>query len=89
MPASAREVAKLVGLPVAWTLCNDYHLVSRASQDGELVAPKSEMGRQFQGLARHLLAVTERPKPETSWKAGLKDLLPAPGRRRLRGRAHH
>jgi pilus assembly protein CpaE len=49
------QIESLLGVPVTFSLSNDYHGVHRALQAGRAVEPSSELGKQFAGLAANIL----------------------------------
>jgi len=59
------EVQELVEIPVAWGLRNDYRGLTQATMSGVPVAPTSQLGRQFAGLARQIMGVAD-PEPHRS-----------------------
>ena len=63
---SKEQVEDLLGLPVLETFGNDYYAVNRATADGKLIDPNSELGQQFRAFARELLekkqAAPKEPK---------------------------
>jgi pilus assembly protein CpaE len=61
---SAEEVAKAVGVKVAWAFENDYDGVNAAILEGQLVSGRSKLGRQFAGFARQTIGLP--PEPEAS-----------------------
>ena len=61
---SCADIEKLIGLPVAIQIPNDYRGVHKALQDAKPADPRSELGRCFTQLARHVLAKSpEARKP--------------------------
>ena len=62
----AQEVEKIVGLPIASTLPNDFSAVSRAALEGKLVPPDSGLGRALKGFTHDLLGIAD----ESSGKSG-------------------
>ena len=66
---SKEQVEDVLGLPVLETFGNDYHAVNRSVADGKLLDPQSELGKQFDKFARHLLDKKhEAPKAQTKRK---------------------
>ncbi len=57
-----QEIEKVIGLPVATSLPNDYRGVHKALTDGKPVERKSELGRKFADLAREMMGAD--PEPE-------------------------
>ena len=57
-----QQIEQLLGLPVHMTLPNDYHGVQRALTLGRCVDPTSDLGKQFQLLARSMV---EAPRPQS------------------------
>lgn len=58
------EIEKVIGLPVAMELPNDYRGVHRAFMEGRPVEPSSELGKRFRQLARMLTTQeAEAPAP--------------------------
>jgi pilus assembly protein CpaE len=65
------EIRKLVGIPVARTLPNDYRSVNSAWVEGRLVPEGSDLGRPLQKFAQDLVGKsdrTERREPSRGWK---------------------
>lgn len=48
------EVQRVVGVPVVWTLDNDYASLHEATLAGGLVAQDSSLGKQFHEFANHM-----------------------------------
>jgi len=68
---SAEEIGKIVGLPVTWTIPNDYDTISEASLKGGVVPANSELGLRYSALARDIMGLSapaERPSRSLSWK---------------------
>ena len=65
---SAAEVERAVGVPVAWSLANDYVAVTDATVRGGLVPRESELGEQLYRLACNLSGHEEESRPERGWK---------------------
>jgi Flp pilus assembly CpaE family ATPase len=59
---STAEVEKVVGLPVALEIPNDYRGVHKAMSDAKPMDPNSEIGRCFTQLARRIAAKDPAPK---------------------------
>jgi len=58
------EVRKIVGVPVAWTLQNDYRAINAAFVEGRLLESDSDLGREFRNFVRQVLAVhPSAPQP--------------------------
>lgn len=55
------EVAKVVGVPIGYSLPNDYAAASAAEAEGRLVADDTELGADLLGLGWHILDEV-RPK---------------------------
>ena len=53
---SCADIEKLIGLPVAIQIPNDYRGVHRALQSARPADPHSELGKCFTGLARQILS---------------------------------
>jgi pilus assembly protein CpaE len=70
------DVEDLLGMPVLETLPNDYQAVTRAVTAGEIVDPKSELGKKFAGFADSLIDA-DAPKPSEGRKR-LLDFLSHP-----------
>jgi pilus assembly protein CpaE len=60
---NAEQIEQLLRIPVHATFPNDYHGVQRALQEGKVVDPSSELGKQFSQLARQMLS-TKNPAKE-------------------------
>jgi len=58
----AEEIEKVIGLPVATSLPNDYRGVHKALTDGKPVEKKSELGRKFTELAREMMGADAEPE---------------------------
>lgn len=58
----AAEIEKMIGLPIALELPNDYRGVHRAFTEARPVDPSSDLGKRFVDLAR-MLAAPERDAP--------------------------
>ncbi len=54
-----RDVAKVVGLPVDWTISNEYTLISDTYLKGELVPGNSTLGRELHGLGCHVAGIED------------------------------
>lgn len=67
-------IERIVNVPVGWMLRNDYTAVNTASLQGGLVPDDSQLGRQYAGLARHILGVPVTGA-EASTASGLRNLL--------------
>ncbi len=50
------EVQRVVGVPVVWTLDNQYAALHDVTLAGGLVAADTSLGKQFQGFAEHMRA---------------------------------
>jgi len=61
LSVSHEDVAQVVGLPIYWTLPNDYRVISEASMKGGLVPGGSRFGLQVAGLAAEITGM--RPEP--------------------------
>ncbi len=55
---SARDVAKIVRIPIACELPNDYSAANRASLQAELVSTHAELGRGLRTFARSITGVS-------------------------------
>ncbi len=60
---SSADIEKLIGLPVAAEIPNDYRGVHRALQEAKPVDSNSDIGKQFTELARRILSKTPGAKP--------------------------
>jgi pilus assembly protein CpaE len=60
---SSADIEKLIGLPVAMEIPNDYRGVHRALQEAKPVDAGSEMGKRFSELAQHILSKAPDAKP--------------------------
>jgi Flp pilus assembly CpaE family ATPase len=60
---SSADIEKLIGLPVAMEIPNDYRGVHQALQDAKPVDAGSEIGKRFTDLARLILSKTPGAKP--------------------------
>ena len=60
---STADIEKLIGLPVAIEIPNDYRGVHRALQEAKPVDAGSDMGKCFAELARRILSKTPGAKP--------------------------
>jgi pilus assembly protein CpaE len=60
---SSADIEKLIGLPVAIEIPNDYRGVHKALQEAKPVSPGSETGKRFTELARRILSKTPGAKP--------------------------
>jgi len=65
------DVSKVVGVPVRWTLPNDYAAVSDADLKGELVPASSELGRHFRKMAESITGTPRESEPQKGWKGFL------------------
>jgi pilus assembly protein CpaE len=75
---SAEDAARLVGLPVAWSLPNDYRTLAAAYHAGKLVPPTSELGREYSRLARQILGISTPEKQKRRWRVNVKAVLSTP-----------
>ncbi len=71
----AHDIAQAVGLPLAWTLNNDYAAWSEASAKGELVSTERPLGRQLYELGCHAMGV-KKVDDSTPKRGGWKSFLP-------------
>ena len=63
-----QEVEKIVGLPVASTIPNDFTAVSRAALEGKLVPTDSRLGRALKAFTKELLGLdSEEPAARGGW----------------------
>lgn len=69
--ASEKEIEKITGLEVDWTIPNDFTAVSDAVFRGELLPPDSDIGRRLHGMAFHLMGQEVREPKSTGWLGGL------------------
>ncbi len=60
---SGAEIEKIIGLPVAMEIPNDYRGVHKALSQAKPVDPKSELGKCFQELARRIFSKQPDSKP--------------------------
>jgi pilus assembly protein CpaE len=60
---SSADIQKLIGLPVAMEIPNDYRGVHQALQDAKPVDAGSDIGKRFTDLARLILSKTPGAKP--------------------------
>jgi Flp pilus assembly CpaE family ATPase len=60
---TSSDIEKLIGLPVAVEIPNDYRGVHKALQEARPVDTGSEMGKRFSELARRILAKEPGGKP--------------------------
>jgi pilus assembly protein CpaE len=58
------QVESLLGVPVTFSLSNDYQGVHRALQAGRAVERSSELGKQFHDLAAAILERKQQPEAE-------------------------
>ena len=63
------DVGKVVGVPVDWTISNEYSLVNDTYLKGELVPGNSALGRELQRLGCHIMGIKEvSPPGGKKWK---------------------
>jgi Flp pilus assembly CpaE family ATPase len=60
-------IEKVVGLPVAHTLSNDYHGVSAAARSGSLLKRDTPLGQEIQSLAQRIAGVSPRKPESRGW----------------------
>lgn len=65
------QIQNLLGAPIAFDFANDYRGVTQAVAEGSPISPASELGRQIDGFAYHLL---DRPVPEGVLKPKKKEI---------------
>jgi pilus assembly protein CpaE len=61
---SSAEIEKIIGLPVAIEVPNDYRGVHKALSEAKPVNARSELGRSYVELARRILSKQPEPKRE-------------------------
>lgn len=64
-PVTPDQVEDLLGVPVAFSLNNDYQGVHRALQAGRAVDANSELGKQFNAIATAILQKKKPPEIDT------------------------
>lgn len=72
LAVNAEDIASVAGIPIHWSIPNNYAAVSEASLRGTLVADSSRLGRQYAALASNIAGVKPRAeaKPaKRSWKS--------------------
>lgn len=74
-PITVQQIEQLLGVPVAGTFPNDYVAVQNALHEGKVVNPGSELGKQFDILARTLLGAPEVKEPQKSARRSLSEYL--------------
>ena len=63
------DVGKVVGVPVDWTIRNEYSLVNDTYLKGELVPGNSALGRELYRLGCHIMGIKEvSPTGGKKWK---------------------
>ncbi len=63
------DVGKVVGVPVDWTISNEYSLVNDTYLKGELVPGNSALGRELHRLGCHIMGIKEAsPTGGKKWK---------------------
>jgi Flp pilus assembly CpaE family ATPase len=76
---NASQIEQLLRIPVQQTFPNDYNGVQRALQNGKAVDPTSDLGKQFEILAKTILAAkkpTEEAKEPKKKLAEYFSILP-------------
>jgi pilus assembly protein CpaE len=64
-----KEMEQVLGIPVTWSLSNDYKALTKACFDCSLVPANSELGKQFRDFARHNMGLpAHAAAPRSSWK---------------------
>ncbi len=63
---TAAQIEQLMRIPVQSTFQNDYHSVQRALQEGKVVDPSSDLGKQFSQFARQMLSPKSPAKGDAS-----------------------
>ena len=63
------DVGKVVGVPVDWTISNEYSLVNDTYLKGELVPGNSALGRELHRLGCHVMGIKDAsPTGGKKWK---------------------
>lgn len=62
------DISKVVGVPVEWTLSNNYAVVSESYLKGGLVPQNSTLGKELTDFARHIMGIQATKPRGKRWK---------------------
>ena len=62
------DISKVVGVPVEWTISNDYSTLTEAYLKGGLVPQKSTLGKELSDFACHIMGIQAKKQQGKRWK---------------------
>jgi len=62
------DIGKVVGVPVEWTISNEYAAVNEAYLKGGLVPQNSSLGKELTDFACHVMGIKAAKQPAKRWK---------------------
>ena len=62
------DISKVVGVPVEWTISNDYGIVNEAYLKGGLVPKNSTVGKELSDFACHIMGIQAKKQQGKRWK---------------------
>ena len=62
------DIGKVVGVPVEWTISNEYAVVNEAYLKGGLVPQNSGLGKELSEFACHIMGIKAAKLPGKRWK---------------------
>ena len=62
------DIGKVVGVPVEWTISNDYGIVNEAYLKGGLVPQTSGLGKELSDFACHIMGIQAKKQEGKRWK---------------------
>ncbi len=62
------DISKVVGVPIEWTLSNDYGIVNEAYLKGGLVSQNSTLGKELSDFACHIMGIRAKKQQRKRWK---------------------
>ncbi len=62
------DISKVVGVPVEWTISNDYAIVNEAYLKGGLVPQNSTVGKELSDFACHIMGIQAKKQQGKRWK---------------------
>ena len=62
------DIGKVVGVPVEWTISNEYAVVNEAYLKGGLVPQNSSLGKELSEFACHIMGIKAAKLPGKRWK---------------------
>ena len=75
LAVNSEDIASVAGIPIHWSVPNNYSAVSEASLRGNLVAEGSRLGRQYAALACNVVGVKSKAETKPA-RRGWKSFLP-------------